>query len=130
MGRPAAGVIGIRMRPGDRLEGLQVIEPDGYLLVVTENGYGKRTPFSEYSPKGRGTMGVATIDKRAINTVGPITEALVVKENDEISLISSHGIVIRMAVKDISVQGRATRGVRIMHLEEGATVAALARIPE
>lgn len=130
MGRPAMGVIGIRMRPGDRLAGLEVIEPEGYLLVVTQKGFGKRTPFTEYSAKGRGTMGVATIDKRAINTVGPITEARIVKENDEISLISSHGIVIRMAVKDISIQGRATRGVRIMHLEEGATVAALARIPE
>jgi DNA gyrase subunit A len=130
MGRPAMGVIGIRIRPGDRLASLEVVEPEGHLLVVTEKGYGKRTPLSEYAPKGRGTMGVMTIDKHALKSVGHISEARVVQENDEVSLISCHGIVIRVAVKDISVQNRATRGVTIMHLEEGDTVAALARIPE
>ncbi len=130
MGRPAMGVIGIRTRPGDRLAALEVVEPEGHLLVVTEKGFGKRTPLSEYSPKGRGTMGVMTIDKHALKNVGHIAEARVVQENDEVSLISSHGIVIRIAIKDISVQNRATRGVTIMHLEKGDTVAALARIPE
>jgi DNA gyrase subunit A len=130
MGRSAMGVIGIRMRLGDKLASLQVCEPGGDLLVVTEKGYGKRTPLSEYMPKGRGTMGVLTIDKRALKTVGKINEARVIQQNDEISLISSHGIVIRVAVKDISVQSRSTRGVTIMHLEAGDTVAALARIPE
>ena len=75
-------------------------------------------------------MGMATIDKRAVNQIGRITEALVVQESDEVSLISSHGIVIRMAVADISIQGRATRGVMIMNLEQGDTVAAMARTPE
>ncbi len=130
MGRPAAGVIGIRMRPGDRLAAAEIIEPGGYLLVVTEKGFGKRTPLSEYLPKGRGGLGVITIDKRSLGAVGKITEARVVQEKDEISLISSHGIVIRMAVADISVQGRATRGVTIMHLESGDSVAAMARIPD
>ncbi len=130
MGRQAMGVIGIRMRPGDELAAMEVVEPKGYLLVVTEKGFGKRTPLSEYSPKGRATMGIATIDKRAVKTVGKITEARVVQEADEVSLISSGGIVIRIAVADISVQGRATRGVTIMHLEAGDSVAAMARIPE
>ena len=130
MGRTAMGVIGIRMRPGDALAALEVLEPGGDLLVVTEKGYGKRTPLTEYAPKGRGTMGVMTIDKRATKTVGKISEARVIQQNDEISLISCHGIVIRVAVKTISVQSRATRGVTIMHLEKGDTVAALARIPE
>jgi len=130
MGRQAMGVIGIRMRPGDQLTAMEVVEPNGDLLVVTDRGYGKRTNLTEYSPKGRGTMGIATIDKRAFKDIGRITEARVVKEKDEVSLISSHGIVIRMAVADISHQGRATRGVRIMQLEEGDTVAAMARIPE
>jgi len=130
MGRQAMGVIGIRMRTGDRMAALEVVEPGGDLLVVTENGFGKLTPLSEYSPKGRGTMGIATIDKRAIKAVGQIAEARVVQSKDEISLISSHGIVIRMAVSDISTQGRATRGVRIMDLEDGDSVAAMARIPE
>jgi DNA gyrase subunit A len=123
-------VIGIRTRPGDRLAALEVVEPEGYLLVVTEKGFGKRTPLADYTPKGRGTMGVATIDKRAFNAVGKIAEARVVQEKDDITLISSHGIVIRLAVKDISVQGRATRGVTVMHLEKDDVVAALARIPE
>lgn len=130
MGRSAMGVIGIRTRPGDRLAALEVVEPEGYLLVVTEKGFGKRTPLADYSPKGRGTMGVATIDKRAFNAVGKIAEARVVQGKDDISLISSHGIVIRLSVKDISVQGRATRGVTVMHLEKDDVVAALARIPE
>ena len=130
MGRQAMGVIGIRTRPGDRLAAMEVVEPEGDLLVVTEKGYGKRTKLSEYSPKGRATMGIATIDKRALKTIGKIVEARVVQEEDEISLISSNGIVIRMAVADISLQGRATRGVTIMNLEKGDTVAAMARIPE
>jgi len=98
--------------------------------VVTEKGFGKRTDLAEYSPKGRGTMGMMTIDKRATDSIGKITEARVVLDKDEISLISSHGIVIRMPVEDISIQGRATRGVTIMHLEAGDSVAAMARIPE
>jgi DNA gyrase subunit A len=130
MGRQAMGVIGIRMRTGDELAALEVVEPEGFLLVVTEKGFGKRTPLDEYSPKGRATMGVATIDKRAAKTIGRLKEARVVQDADEVSLISSGGIVIRMAVADISVQGRATRGVTIMHLEEGDSVAAMARIPE
>jgi DNA gyrase subunit A len=130
MGRTAMGVIGIRTKPGDHLAALEVIEPEGFLLVVTEKGFGKRTPLAEYLPKGRGTMGIVSIDKRALGAVGKITEARVVQEKDEISLISSHGIVIRLSVEDISIQGRATRGVRVMDLEEGDTVAALARIPE
>ncbi len=129
MGRQAMGVIGIRMRPGDRMTAMEVVEPDGYLLVVTEKGFGKRTELSEYSPKGRATMGVATIDKHAANKIGKITEARVVQNSDEVSLISSGGIVIRLAVEEISIQGRATRGVAIMHLEKGDSVAAMARIP-
>jgi DNA gyrase subunit A len=129
MGRQAMGVIGIRMRPGDQMAALEVVEPGGELLVVTEKGFGKRTPLTEYSPKGRGTMGIATTDKRAANAVGRITEARVVQQKDEVSIISSHGIVIRVEVSEISTMSRATRGVRIMQLEAGDTVAALARIP-
>ncbi|MDY6847115.1 MAG: DNA gyrase subunit A [Chloroflexota bacterium] len=130
MGRTAKGVIGIRTRPGDQLAALDVVEPGGDLLVVTEKGIGKRSKLSEYSPKGRATMGVATIDKRAMKSIGKIAEASVVQENDEISLISSNGIVIRMAIEDITIQHRATRGVTIMNLEAGDSVAAMARIPE
>ena len=130
MGRQAMGVIGIRLRAGDQLASLEVVEPNGFLLVVSTKGFGKRTKLSEYGPKGRATMGMATIDKRARNAIGAIVDARVVQENDEISLISRNGIVIRLAVADISTQGRATRGVTIMGLEPGDQVAAVARIPE
>jgi DNA gyrase subunit A len=129
MGRQAMGVIGIRTRPGDQLAALEVLEPNGDLLVVTDKGFGKRTKLSEYTPKGRATMGIATIDKRALKSIGKLAEARVVQEKDEVSLISSNGIVIRMAVADISTQGRATRGVTIMNIEAGDSVAAMARIP-
>jgi DNA gyrase subunit A len=130
MGRQAMGVNGINLRKGDQVAAMEVVEPKGYLLVVTEKGFGKRTELSEYNPKGRATMGVSTIDKNATKSIGKITEARVVQEKDEVSLISSGGIVIRIPVKDISIQGRATRGVTIMNLEKGDTVAAIARIPE
>ncbi len=130
MGRQAMGVIGLRLRPGDKLAGMAAVEPEGSLLVITDKGFGKRTMLSEYTPKGRATMGVGTIDKKAVDDIGKITEAIIVQDKDEVSLISSHGIVIRMTVANISLQGRVTRGVRIMGLEEGDTVAAIARIPE
>ena len=130
MGRQAMGVNGINLRKGDQVAAMEVVEPKGYLLVVTEKGFGKRTELSEYNPKGRATMGVSTIDKNATKSIGKITEARVVQEKDEVSLISSGGIVIRIPVMDISIQGRATRGVTIMNLEKGDTVAAIARIPE
>ena len=130
MGRQAMGVNGIHLRKGDQVAAMEVVEPNGFLLVVTERGLGKRTHLTEYSPKGRATMGIATIDKKALPNIGRITEARVVQENDEISLISSGGIVIRLSIKDISIQGRSTRGVTIMNLEKGDTVAAIARIPE
>jgi DNA gyrase subunit A len=129
MGRQAMGVIGIRTRVGDQLAAMEVLEPEGDLLVVTEKGLGKRTSLTEYSPKGRATMGMATIDKRALKKIGKIAEARVVQKEDEISLISSNGIVIRIPVADISSQGRSTRGVSIMSLEDGDVVAAMARIP-
>ena len=130
MGRQAMGVNGINLRKGDQVAAMEVVEPKGYLLVITEKGFGKRTSLDEYSPKGRATMGIATIDKNAAEKIGKITEARVVQENDEVSLISSGGIVIRIPVRDISIQGRATRGVTIMNLEKNDTVAAIARIPE
>lgn len=130
MGRQAMGVNGINLRKGDQVAAMEVVEPKGYLLVISEKGFGKRTPLTEYSPKGRATMGIATIDKNAIEKIGQIVEARVVQENDEVSLISSGGIVIRIPVRDISIQGRATRGVTIMNLEKSDSVAAIARIPE
>jgi DNA gyrase subunit A len=129
MGRPATGVQGIKLRKGDQVVGMEVIESGGELLVITVNGFGKRTSLDEYPSKGRATMGVLTLDKNAIPEIGKIAAARVVQgQEDYITLISSSGIVMRTQANTIAQFGRATRGVRVMDMLEGDTVAALARI--
>ncbi|OJX38039.1 MAG: DNA gyrase subunit A [Chloroflexi bacterium 44-23] len=128
MGRPAGGVTGIRMAPKDRVTGMDVLEPGGQLLVITDKGYGKRTPLEQYVPKSRGSKGVSTIDKHNLDKIGLIATARIVQPDDEISLISTSGVLIRMSVSDISVMGRVTRGVHVMDMVEGHTVASMARI--
>jgi DNA gyrase subunit A len=107
---------------------MEVVEPGNDLLVVTTNGYGKRTPLSEYPAKGRATGGVATLDQKALNKTGLITAARVVKETDDVTLITTGGQILRTSIQDIKRAGRATRGMVIMELQEGDKVASLARI--
>jgi DNA gyrase subunit A len=128
MGRQAAGVAGIKLSKEDRVASMEVVEPDGDLLVVTEQGYGKRTPLSEYSPKGRATGGMATINQSSLDKIGLIAAARVVQESDDITLITSGGIVLRLKVNQVSQSGRATRGVRLMGVPAGDRMASLARI--
>ncbi|MEK6255873.1 MAG: DNA gyrase subunit A [Chloroflexota bacterium] len=128
MGRQAAGVIGIRMRGDDIVTGMEIIEKGGDLLVVSANGYGKRTPLGEYTPKGRGTMGVKTTDHKAISIIGRIAAARIVQKSDDLTIISTNGVIIRTKVDTIKLAGRATRGVRVMKLQAGDSVASLARI--
>lgn len=128
MGRPAGGVTGIRMAPKDHVTGMDVLEEGGQLLVITDKGFGKRTPLEQYVPKSRGSKGVSTIDKHNLDKIGLIATARIVQPDDEISLISTSGVLIRMNVSDISVMGRATRGVRVMDMVEGHSVASMARI--
>lgn len=127
-GRTTMGVTGIRLRGKDRMVAMDVVEPNGYLLVITDKGQGKRTPLDEYLAKGRGTLGVTTISQEAREEIGDIAEAKVVQDGEDITLITRAGIVLRTKVSDISIQGRATQGVRIMDLDEGDSLAALARI--
>jgi DNA gyrase subunit A len=128
MGRTAAGVIGIRLKKGDFVTSMEVAEADGYLLVVTSQGYGKRTPLSEYPTKSRAIAGVLTIDKKALRKVGVIAAARVVQKADHLTIISSNGVVLRTKVKDISESGRATRGVKLINLHNEDNVASIARI--
>jgi len=128
MGRAAAGVKGIRLAKGDQVTSMTKVQPDGWLLMVTTNGYGKQTPLKEYSAKGRATGGIATIDKKAIPIVGKITSARVVQQGDHLTLISAHGVAIRLKVKDVKISGRSTRGVHLMRLHDGDYVASVARI--
>ncbi|MCB0235322.1 MAG: DNA gyrase subunit A, partial [Anaerolineae bacterium] len=106
MGRAAAGVWAIRLRPDDQVTGFDVVNPDGDLLVVTAKGYGKRTPLSQYAAKSRYTQGILTIDHTRLDETGPVITGRVVDPDDQISLITTGGIIIRMRVSDVNQMGR------------------------
>jgi DNA gyrase subunit A len=125
-GRSAMGVIGMRLRPGDEVVSCDVTRDGADLLIVTDTGYGKRTKLDKFPRKGRGTMGVIGI--RLARGRGKVVSALMVGIDDELLLISSAGVTIRTAVRDISAQGRDATGVRIMNLDAGQTVAAVAPV--
>ncbi len=128
MGRTAGGVNGIGLEPGDFVTSMEVAEPGADLLVVTTGGYGKRTPLEEYPLKGRATGGVVTIDQKALASVGRVTAARVVQTVDNLTIISSAGLVLRTKVAEVRQMGRGARGVRLMEVEKGDKIASLARI--
>lgn len=128
MGRQAAGVIGIKLAAGDHLAAMDVVEPEGYLLVVTAQGFAKRTALREYATRGRATGGMATIAQKNLSKIGEIVVARVVQEEDEITVISANGMVLRQKVKSIPPSGRVTRGIHFMDVVKGDSVASLARI--
>lgn len=128
MGRPAAGVKAIQLREGDHVTGMNVVDPDGDLLVVTEYGYGKRTPLEEYPAKGRATGGVVTLSRSHRDVTGRVAAARIVDVEDDLTIISSGGKVLRTKMKQVKKAGRATMGVRVMNLKKGETVASVARI--
>ena len=130
MGRTAKGVIGIRLEKGDQLTAMEVVEPKASLLVVTEKGYGKRTDLKEYRTQGRATKGVATTDLNFLKKIGKIASARVVNKDDQVTLISNNGIMLRVNVNDIAKTGRATKGVHIMNLDENDSVASIGRISD
>ncbi len=120
MGRPAAGVIGIRLDEGDFVIAFEVIEPDHDLLVVSEKGLGKRTDIEQYRAQGRGGKGIQAM--KVTNRTGKIMAAGMVHVDDNVMLMNSDGILIKIAAGDISRIGRATQGVHLMKLQEGQTV--------
>jgi DNA gyrase subunit A len=128
MGRTAAGVIGIRMRKGDYVTSMDVVEEGGELLIVTRKGYGKRTPLAEYQLKNRGGSGVRTISLTGLSKIGTITSARVVQAGDDMTIISSNGVVMRTNVEHVPQTGRSTRGSLLMGIQEGDSVASVARI--
>jgi DNA gyrase subunit A len=128
MGRTASGVTGMRLARGDQVASMEVVEPQGFLVLITTQGYGKRSPLSEYPVKSRATGGVASADRGATARIGPIAAARVVQADDDLTIISAGGVVLRMPVKDVRQAGRATRGVRLMEVDDGDRVASLARI--
>jgi DNA gyrase subunit A len=132
MGRGTAGVKGMNVADkGNRVLSLDVVDPkdkSGELLVVTENGFGKRTLISEYPVKGRGSKGVFTIKLTAKK--GQLAGALIVREANELVFISQSGMVQRTTAAEISQQGRATQGVRVMNLKSKDRVSAIALVIE
>ncbi|MCS6773173.1 MAG: DNA gyrase subunit A, partial [Thermoflexales bacterium] len=128
MGRTAGGVRAIRFKiPGDYVAGMDVVEPGGYLLTVTERGFGKCTSLDEYAAKGRGGSGMRTMSS-ALETTGELVAARVVQPEDQITIISTSGVVLRQHVRDIPKTGRAARGSRLIALREGDSVASVARL--
>ena len=130
MGRTAKGVRGIRLTKEQKAISLIIMDSKdtATILTATQNGYGKRTGIGDYPQKSRGGIGVISIQVTERN--GPVVSAVAVKNDDEIMLISNQGTLIRTPVKDISVFGRNTQGVRLVNLNELEQLAGIERIVE
>jgi len=129
MGRQARGVRGMKIAEGKRVISMLVADSESQtVLTATENGFGKRTPISEYTRHGRGTQGMIAIQTTARN--GKVVGAVLVGDEDEIMLISTGGVAIRTQVKQIREQGRSTQGVRLIDLDEGTKLAGVERVAE
>jgi len=126
MGRDAQGVVGMKFKAEDWLEAFDVVDPDAEVLVVTDAGYGKRTLLNKYPRHHRGGQGVKTVELTPRR--GFVAGAAVVRPENEMFLIASDGQVIRIPCRDISRQGRATTGVRVMRLEPGQELVAMAKV--
>ncbi|HEY1762674.1 MAG TPA: DNA gyrase subunit A, partial [Acidimicrobiales bacterium] len=127
MGRDATGVRGIKLRQDDHAISLDVVREDADLFVVTDTGFGKRVKTERFNRQGRGGQGVRAIKLTAAR--GFVVEAFMVRLDDEVLLVSSGGVLIRTAVREVSSQGRDATGVRVMNLDEGHSVAAVALVP-
>jgi len=123
IGRTGRGVIGIDLEGGDKVVAAEVVRPGTAILTVNERGYGKRTELEEYRLQGRGGKGI--INVRVTEKNGPVVGTLQVQEQDQVMMISQEGKVNRMAVREISVIGRATQGVRLQGLKANDRIAAV-----
>ncbi len=128
MGRIAGGVRAIKLEKDDEVVSMELVEPGQELLVVTEKGYGKRTKVEEYKIQVRGGKGLLTYDKTKFKKTGQLVGAMVVDDDDDVMLINSNGIIIRMQAKEISRLGRATQGVKIMNVADDVNIIALAKV--
>jgi DNA gyrase subunit A len=134
MGRSAAGVKGITLKKGDEVVALAVVVPDAMLLVAGENGIGKRTPFDEYlvqaesGARKQSRGGKGRITMKITEKTGAVVGALTVRDADEIMLITVKGQMVRTCVKDIREAGRNTQGVKLIELEPGDKLQAIAPV--
>jgi DNA gyrase subunit A len=130
MGRTASGVRAMRLKKqGDFIAGMEVVEAGGFLLTVTERGFGKCTTLEEYSVKGRGGGGMRTMSG-ALDVTGELVAARVVQQTDQITIITSDGTALRQRVADIPKSGRSARGSRLINLRDGDAVASVARLAD
>ena len=128
MGRIAAGVRGIKLDKSDTVVDMDILVDDKEILVVTQNGYGKRTPVKDYTIQARGGKGVLTYNKSKFSKTGELIGAKVVDEDDEILLINSDGIIIRIRAEEVSKLSRSTQGVKIMRVDDDANIVAMAKV--
>jgi DNA gyrase subunit A len=126
MGRTARGVRGVFVDPDDEVVGMVALERGGSLIVVTEQGFGKRTTIDDYRVTRRGGKGIITVKANERN--GKLVAIREVTDSDELMIITRHGIVIRLAVSGVSMMGRNTQGVRMINLDEGDAVIGVARL--
>ncbi len=125
MGRATSGVIGMRFREDDSLLAMDVVRPDTFVVTITDGGFSKRTPVSEWAPKGRGILGVRAM--KLVEQRGSLVGAMVCDATDQIFAIASNGVVIRTRVDQIRPSGRDTMGVTLMNLADGDAIVAVAR---
>jgi DNA gyrase subunit A len=128
MGRTAYGVRGISLRDDDQVVAMEVVRQGGTLLTVAQNGYGKRTELDEYRLQSRGGVGIINIQTSDRN--GKVVGIAYVHDDDELMIISQQGMIIRMRAGDVRAIGRATQGVRLIEMEEGDEVVAIAKLAE
>ena len=126
MGRSAAGVRGIRLRDDDYVIGTAPLDDDSNVLVISELGYGKQTPASDYPIKGRGGLGVKTVNVTKKN--GPLVGLTTVKGDEDIMLVTDHGVIIRFGVETVSQTGRSALGVHLIKMDNGTHVATIAKV--
>lgn len=126
--RQAGGVSGIKLKAGDKLAAMEVIEPGADLFVATEKGFGKRTALDEFAVKGRSGQGMTAMDDKYFSKTGKVSAARVVKAEDEVTMISANGVVLRLKASAITKSGRAARGTHIMDIGNEDTLASIARI--
>ena len=126
MGRSAAGVRGIRLRDEDYVIGAAPLNKDSKVLVISENGFGKQTPASEYPIKGRGGLGVKTVNVTAKN--GPLVGLTTVDGDEDIMLVTDRGVIIRFGIETVSQTGRSAVGVHLIKMDKGTKVATMAKV--
>lgn len=128
MGRTAAGVLGMRLREGDEVVGIDILKENQHVLVVTNKGYGKQTIESAYRQTKRGGLGVKTI--QLTEKIGELESIAAVDGDEDLMVVTNRGVIIRFAISDVSITGRSTQGVRLMRLDESNDVATVAVVKD